>query len=269
MPIHEKTCGKGKEGNSRGNQREIQQNLPRHVVQTKPIPDQNVRAVQSSRLLNPPKAPGLGTFEKKPSRGQMIPFAESAPPGRDDRVACRKCKRKFNSDRINKHQSVCIGPIKEIIVKPVVKVQKKKKTGAVPIWKKQHLDFINNVRYAKKMQTVQAKGGDIRKIQAPVQHYDISSDYIQCPYCSRKYSQQVAERHIPSCKNIINKPKPPPKQTMKSAAQPVMRSLAQPVMKNTVQPSRVVEKKSGAGPGYCQNCGGKFRPNSKRCGFCG
>ena len=39
------------------------------------------------------------------------------------------------------------------------------------------------------------------------QHYD---DYVQCPYCGRKYNQEVANRHIPKCKDIINKPKPPP-----------------------------------------------------------
>jgi hypothetical protein len=31
--------------------------------------------------------------------------------------------------------------------------------------------------------------------------------YIQCPSCGRSFSQQAGERHIPQCKNIINKPK--------------------------------------------------------------
>lgn len=33
---------------------------------------------------------------------------------------------------------------------------------------------------------------------------------VNCPYCERKYSALVAERHIPHCKIMINKPKPPP-----------------------------------------------------------
>ncbi|OMJ77939.1 hypothetical protein SteCoe_22378 [Stentor coeruleus] len=176
---------------------------------------------------------------KKPSRGMQIAEYSNKP---DDRVACRKCKRKFNPDRIAKHQSVCIGPINDMPVKPIPKVVKKRKTG-LPLWKKQHLDFINNVRYAKKMAIVEKKGGDIRKIQAPVQHYDPTSDYKQCPYCSRKYSQQVAERHIPNCKNIINKPKPPPK---------------------------AVNMKSGnRGGGFCPKCGGKGMIGMRKCGFCG
>ena len=144
-----------------------------------------------------------------------IPEYASGP---DDRVECRKCKRKFNPDRIKKHTSVCIGPINEFVEKPIPKVQKKRKVG-VPLWKKQHMDFINNVRYAKKMTMVEKAGGDIRRIQPPTQHYDPASDYKQCPYCSRKFNQEVALRHIPNCKNTINKPKPPPRAASKNLQQ--------------------------------------------------
>lgn len=30
--------------------------------------------------------------------------------------------------------------------------------------------------------------------------------YIECKYCGRKYAPEVAEKHIPKCANIINKP---------------------------------------------------------------
>jgi hypothetical protein len=38
----------------------------------------------------------------------------------------------------------------------------------------------------------------------------VNPDYVQCPHCGRNYAPGVAERHIPKCVNIQNKPKPPP-----------------------------------------------------------
>ena len=32
----------------------------------------------------------------------------------------------------------------------------------------------------------------------------------ECPHCSRKFNQKVADRHIPQCAKTKNRPKPPP-----------------------------------------------------------
>ena len=37
--------------------------------------------------------------------------------------------------------------------------------------------------------------------------YPEQSDGLRCPTCGRTFSQKAGERHIPQCKNIINKPK--------------------------------------------------------------
>jgi DNA-directed RNA polymerase subunit RPC12/RpoP len=211
------------------------------TLSNKKVAAYQARPLPASPGFEAPKVQNLKTSTlKRPSSKAAIPEYAS---GADDRVQCRKCKRKFNPDRIQKHQSVCIGPINEFVEKPVPRVQKKRKVG-VPLWKKQHLDFINNVRYAKKMTLVQKAGGDIRKIQPPVQHYDPASDYKQCPYCSRKFNQEVALRHIPNCKNIINKPKPPPKAAVRSSSIPVSQSI------------------------QCRKCGNRVNPNTKKCPFC-
>ena len=131
--------------------------------------------------------------------------------------ACRRCGRTFARDRIAKHQSVCKGPVNEVpkphpVVSSMNRPPPQKQQRSVPEWKKQHIDFINHIRYAKRMTTVQKQGGDIRLLAPPpAQLADPTADYVQCPHCRRKYNQQAAERHIPLCKNIINKPKPPPR----------------------------------------------------------
>ena len=56
----------------------------------------------------------------------------------------------------------------------------------------------------RKIKAIQAKGGSLSNLPPPPKsNYD---HYIQCKYCGRKYAPDVAERHIPKCANIINKP---------------------------------------------------------------
>jgi hypothetical protein len=80
-----------------------------------------------------------------------------------------------------------------------------------PLWKKQHIDFMNNIKYNRKIEAVKSAGGDINSVEAPKLQVDPYADYVQCPYCVRKFSKTAAERHINACATNVNKPKPPPK----------------------------------------------------------
>lgn len=56
----------------------------------------------------------------------------------------------------------------------------------------------------RQMKQYEAKGGKISDLPPPPKsNYD---HYVECQYCGRKYAAEVAERHIPKCANIINKP---------------------------------------------------------------
>ena len=70
------------------------------------------------------------------------------------------------------------------------------------------------IKVSKKMQEMEKNGADpneIRKLadQIPASNTD---DLVPCPYCSRKFNPNTAERHIPKCKDTVNRPKPPPTQ---------------------------------------------------------
>jgi hypothetical protein len=52
------------------------------------------------------------------------------------------------------------------------------------------------------------RGGRLADLPPPPP--SLNPDYVQCPHCARSFAQGVAERHIPKCVNIQNKPKPPP-----------------------------------------------------------
>ncbi|CAD8144403.1 unnamed protein product [Paramecium octaurelia] len=72
-------------------------------------------------------------------------------------VGCRKCGRRFNPDRIRKHESVCIGPEPDIQKikeqqqeqnKRAAKYLRPKKTGK---WKQEHLEFQQALREMRKV----------------------------------------------------------------------------------------------------------------------
>ena len=103
----------------------------------------------------------------------------------------------------------------------------------------------------RKLKAYQANGGDIRKLPPPPpSNYD---HYIACKYCGRKYAPDVAERHIPKCANIINKPggiKPsaiqqkyiPGTGTKSISSSNVQKSYQENFMSSPLKPKPVISK---------------------------
>jgi len=145
-------------------------------------------------------------------------------PSNDELAPCSICGRTFFSKVLKKHMTICqksaakrrkvfdssrqraegteISTLKPIKAKPE---PPKKQSN----WRRKHEEFIATIRSAKGIDKVMKEGGPLPPPPPP--SYD--PDYIQCPYCQRRFSESAADRHIKFCKEqaarISNKAKLP------------------------------------------------------------
>ncbi|XP_075386827.1 zinc finger C2HC domain-containing protein 1C [Tenrec ecaudatus] len=162
---------------------------------------------------SPPRAPdssGSSHFTEEPELGE-----------------CGHCGRKFLLLRLERHSTVCsrVQGSKRTVFDSTrarakgteleqyltwkgpasLKAEPPRKSN----WRQKHESFIRTLRQAREVQQVIAKGGnpsDLLHI-LPAEN----PDYVQCPHCSRHFAPKVAERHVPKCKTIKNRPPPPRK----------------------------------------------------------
>ncbi|KAK7475885.1 hypothetical protein BaRGS_00032853, partial [Batillaria attramentaria] len=149
------------------------------------------------------------------------------PRANEPRYPCKVCGRQFFKDSLDKHQSICAKTAKtsskrkvfdsakqragegsDLTYRQIKQAQKKPVAPPKTNWRAKHEDFINTVRAARGVDRAIAAGGPLPPPPPP----SINPDYIQCPYCARRFSQQAAERHINFCKEqsqrVNNRPPP-------------------------------------------------------------
>lgn len=165
--------------------------------------------------------PSPAIKKKGTSSGSSTPARRSvfAPKPRDDLIACKNCQRNFAEDRIEKHEEICLKTSKKKrktfdmtkarvkgtdaanYVKSAAQLKAKEaKEQKKSDWRKKREEFINTLRAAKEAQKHLANGGNLKDLPPPPPMD--TSDYIQCPHCTRRFSEAAAERHIPKCKDI-------------------------------------------------------------------
>lgn len=128
-------------------------------------------------------------------------------------VPCSKCGRKFAADRVERHMNSCDNLTKKRKILDPTKLRTagtdmekyvknpKMRTKTPPKktnWRQQHENFIQNLRYAKKVTEMEKTGQDMSNLPPPP--VTENPDYVQCPHCSRTFNPTTAERHIPRCK---------------------------------------------------------------------
>ncbi|GFS06246.1 zinc finger C2HC domain-containing protein 1C-like [Elysia marginata] len=76
-------------------------------------------------------------------------------------------------------------------------------------WRAKHEEFIQSLRYAKKVTEYEKEGKDLRELAPPPPTQN--PDLVPCPHCGRTFNETAAERHTPRCQAM--KTRPPPLNT--------------------------------------------------------
>ncbi|XP_017285370.1 zinc finger C2HC domain-containing protein 1A isoform X2 [Kryptolebias marmoratus] len=198
----------------------------------------------------------------------MEEFEDNEAPPAEDLCQCNTCKRWFFPKVLEKHSKICqksvakrrkvfdssrqraegtdISTLKPI--KPKAEPPKKPSN-----WRKKHEDFIATIRAAKNLTQVIKDGGPLPPPPPPT--YD--PDYIQCPYCQRRFAESAADRHIKFCqeqaarmpnKNKLGEAKRPPARTQYKPTAAVKKASSPVVSAVPSAPSRLPQR--GQPTGY-------------------
>eukprot|EP00347_Sterkiella_histriomuscorum_P021383 403334164 len=122
------------------------------------------------------------------------------PQGPDDRVECPSCMRKFNQDSLQKHVKIC-----QKVFKKKRKVFNVKKQRLADVYEFPRTYTIDNKSSQQQLKQ-QARGvvgiGNNHQSNFKAVHNQYSQaadDRVFCQFCSRKFNDKAADRHIPVC----------------------------------------------------------------------
>ncbi|KAF7665972.1 hypothetical protein LDENG_00125210 [Lucifuga dentata] len=205
----------------------------------------------------------------------MEEFEDGEAVPSEDLIQCNTCKRCFFSRVLEKHAKICqkrAAKKRKVfdssrqraegtdipILKPIkpkfqssVTTEKAEPPKKPSNWRKKHEDFIATIRAAKALNQVLKEGGPLPPPPPPT--YD--PDYIQCPYCQRRFNENAAQRHIKFCQEqaarIPNKSKlgdvrKPPGRTQYKPP-PVIKKPSSPAASSILPASSRLPQRSGPG----------------------
>ena len=160
-------------------------------------------------------------------------FSDQQGPGSDVQLeSCRLCNRRFAADRIDRHMVICqkttsktrkvFDSSKQRMIEgsdpKAITASMKSSSSKTPSnkpagnWRQQHEDFVKSIRAARQVTKHMAAGGKASDLPPPPP--SLNPNYVHCQYCDRRFSPEVAERHIPKCATTMNRPKPPKQKAL-------------------------------------------------------
>ncbi|KAM3670390.1 zinc finger C2HC domain-containing protein 1C [Ammospiza maritima maritima] len=191
----------------------------------------------SSSKLVPKQSPSLSALSDRDSDAHPsaeMPHMQAASAVEQEGFGqCSFCKRKFLCERLEKHMSICgknqdskrkvfdsskaraRGTELEQYQQQQQQSSRSPQSKTPPRknnWKQKHEALMHIMSQARQVEQTLAKGSKVSGLP-PLPPID-NPDYIACTYCGRKFAPRAAERHIPKCKNIRNRPPPPPQRRL-------------------------------------------------------
>eukprot|EP00501_MAST-03F_sp_TOSAG23-6_P000086 GSMAST32.ASY1.ANO1.88.1 assembled CDS len=148
-------------------------------------------------------------------------------------IPCRFCGRKFNEKVHARHVKICaksrkkhrktfsmaekraaalaeLNPgvnareIKKNSKKAAAKIERSKKVKKAK-WKSESNSLREAMKASREYNKAKASGKPTPMPSAS--SHDQHAGFIECPTCGRTFNEKAAERHIPKCSSIKNKPK--------------------------------------------------------------
>ncbi|NWU00610.1 ZC21C protein, partial [Urocynchramus pylzowi] len=202
------------------NNSEIQDNIP-------------MEHLASCSKLVPKQSLSLSALSDQDSddhtSAEMLHMQATSAVEQEEFGQCSFCKRKFLCARLEKHMSICgknqdskrkvFDSSKARARGTELEQYQQQKSSRSPQsktlprkndWKQKHEALIHIVSQARQVEHILAKGRNVSGLPPlpPIEN----PDYVACTYCGRKFAPRAAERHIPKCKNIRNRPPPPPQR---------------------------------------------------------
>uniref|UniRef100_A0A674IG57 Zinc finger C2HC-type containing 1B n=1 Tax=Terrapene triunguis TaxID=2587831 RepID=A0A674IG57_9SAUR len=157
------------------------------------------------------------------------------------------CRKVFNKKRkpFNSLKQRLQGTeILSVKKQPPPKKQPEKKSN----WRQRHEDFINAIQSAKQVTKAMKEGRPLPPPPPP----SVNPDYIQCPYCLRRFNEAAAERHISFCKEQATRRVFAPgqkaakqasgKQQMTQRREPALTSAVESLLQNRAQEAAIAGK---------------------------
>uniref|UniRef100_A0A8C2QSQ6 LTV1 ribosome biosis factor n=1 Tax=Capra hircus TaxID=9925 RepID=A0A8C2QSQ6_CAPHI len=132
--------------------------------------------------------------------------------GNQELFPCEVCGRRFAADVLERHGPICrklfnkkrkpFNSLKQRLQgTDIPTVGKEPQSKPQPVrksnWRQHHEDFINAMQSAKQCTLAIKEGRPLPPPPAPT----VNPDYIQCPYCKRRFNETAASRHINFCKD--------------------------------------------------------------------